>query len=82
VNIYLGAEVRQTLTNIFSKILKQKIKVEENIFRAECSNWDSLRHVEIVFVVEDAFGIIFLPEDLEKLLSIDDFEKIVSSKLK
>jgi acyl carrier protein len=81
VNTNLGAEVRQVLTNIFSKILKQKITVEENIIRTECSNWDSLRHIEIVFVVEDAFGVSFLPEDLEKLLSIDDFESIVKSKL-
>jgi acyl carrier protein len=73
--------VREKLIAIFSKLLKKNISINENIVRSECSEWDSLKQVEIVFIVEDAFNINFSSEDLDKLISIDAFEHVIRKKI-
>ncbi|HET7603716.1 MAG TPA: acyl carrier protein [Gemmatimonadales bacterium] len=38
--------------------------------REEISEWDSLKHMEIVFAVEDSFGIEFREDELPYLNSV------------
>lgn len=38
--------------------------------RESIAAWDSLKHVEIVFLLEDEFGIEFVHDDLEELNSV------------
>ena len=40
--------------------------------------WDSLRHMNLIFAVEDAFGIRFDDADLPKLTSIAAIERVLA----
>jgi acyl carrier protein len=44
-------------------------------------NWDSLNHLNVVLALEQEFGIQFLPEEIEKLLSVECFATLLEEKL-
>lgn len=62
-----GREVRK----VVGLVLGRPIAENENVSRDSEPRWDSLKHVEIMFAVEDAFGARFSEEDLMKLNSTD-----------
>lgn len=39
--------------------------------RSDLPQWDSLKHVELVFALEDACGVEFGPDELTSLDSLD-----------
>jgi acyl carrier protein len=45
-----------------------------SLVKADGGSWDSLRHVELLFAVEDAFNIRFSEEDFAKIASFHDLE--------
>jgi acyl carrier protein len=69
--------VRVKLAEIFSAVLKRPIGPEDTVNRDGDKDWDSLRHVELVFVIEDAFGVTFPPEIAERLASLDAFAESI-----
>ncbi len=65
------AEVRATIANIIRTMLKRDIADDENVIRGDEPKWDSLMHVEMLFVIEDGCNVVFSPESSEKLDSLD-----------
>jgi acyl carrier protein len=43
--------------------------------------WDSLKHVEVIFMLEDEFGMQFAEEEFARLNSAEDIVKLVESRL-
>lgn len=44
------------------------------------SNWDSLRHLNMVLTLEQEFGVEFAPEEIEQLLSVEIIADFVKEK--
>ncbi|MEI6246491.1 MAG: acyl carrier protein [Acidobacteriota bacterium] len=42
--------------------------------------WDSLRHMEIIVGLEDAFGIELAAEDLMEMTSLAEIKRVLASK--
>jgi acyl carrier protein len=59
---------RETVAALLSLALARPVSTETDVSRDDCGDWDSLKHVEFVFMVEDRFGIQF-PEEVMPLLS-------------
>ncbi len=49
--------------------------------RTEKNQWSSLQHVEIVFALEDTFGLSFTQEELAQLTTVQNIIDCVSKKL-
>jgi acyl carrier protein len=62
-------------------VLNRKVGDGENITRAQESAWDSLKHVEIMFAVEDHFSVKFSAEDLAALDSVSAIASAVERQL-
>lgn len=43
--------------------------------------WDSLRHMIIIFGLEDAFGIRFTDDEITQLVSASKIDEIIAGKL-
>ena len=43
-------------------------------------NWDSMRHLNMVLALEGAFGVMFVPEEMERMVSIETIAAIVAEK--
>lgn len=63
----VDALVRETI----GILLGRRIAPGEHVARGEDPDWDSLKHIEIIFAVEGACDVRFREEDLGSLLDID-----------
>ena len=43
-------------------------------------NWDSLRHLNLIVALEEAFGIEFSEEEMENLLSFANIREYIKRK--
>ena len=58
-----------TLKALLSETLKRSVGDEENVTRADEPAWNSLLHMELVFMIEDEFGIEFEADEIAELAS-------------
>ncbi len=58
----------ETLLNILTTVLKCPVTAEST--RENTPQWDSLKHIEVIFILEDEFGIQFTEEEMGALNSV------------
>lgn len=51
-----------------------KMPVDAGLQRSAAPTWDSLKHVEIVFALEDVLGLEFSPDEMG---SLDSAQRII-----
>lgn len=69
-------EVQARVLELLSTLLKTP--VDASASTETLPAWDSLRHIEVIFAVEDAFGVQFPEEALGELTSV---ERVVDAVL-
>ncbi|MDA5192510.1 acyl carrier protein [Govanella unica] len=62
---------RQKITEILSLVLQKDFASGIEISRETEEGWDSLKHVELIFALEDAFEVSFDENDMTQMTSID-----------
>ena len=66
------------------EIMKDVLETEDislNTSQENCENWNSLRHLNLVSELEDAFNMEFEPEEIAEMKSVEMVLKILQSKL-
>ncbi|MCX7946505.1 MAG: acyl carrier protein [Hydrogenophilus sp.] len=71
--------LRQNLLEIMRTVLKVP-DLSPHAERQAVAQWDSLRNIELIFALEDAFGIEFTAEELETFTSVDAILRILTKK--
>ncbi|TFW06312.1 acyl carrier protein [Oxalobacteraceae bacterium OM1] len=71
-------DIENTLLKVLSAVLKREFSPGTALDRSSINEWDSLKHVEIMFAVEDEFSVSFTEEELAEL---DNVERIVNAVL-
>ncbi|ABQ27356.1 acyl carrier protein [Geotalea uraniireducens] len=71
-------QIEQTVLSVLEAFLKCQLKLGDDICRQNASDWDSLKHIEIMFALEEELGVEFSQEELAKL---DSVVKIVDAVL-
>lgn len=67
--------LEEKVVAILATILKRPLDAEAEIMRESTEGWDSLKHVELLFALEDEFGVEF---DEQEQSEIDGVARIVS----
>jgi acyl carrier protein len=70
------AEVESAIRQVLETVLRRTIAPGEDVQRQKESTWDSLKHVELIFSVEEALDIQFDAEELDRL---DSYRKLVDA---
>jgi acyl carrier protein len=70
--------MRNKIKTIISEVLK--INVDDSTSQATCGEWDSLRHLNLVFELETAFHVSFEPDEMARMINIDVIEEIIKAK--
>ena len=70
-------QIINRLSNVFNEILGGN-KFELTITMDEVSEWDSLKHIQLLSSIEEAFGIEIQFEDALEMISV----KSIMSKIK
>jgi len=61
-------QIEQVVLKVISTVLREPVGPDAS--RSGLAKWDSLKHVEIMFALEDAFDMVFSEEDLSGLDSV------------
>ncbi len=72
-------ETAVQIRDVLSKVLQRPVGPDESVSRDTEPKWDSLKHVEIMFAVEDACGVRFSAEELAALRDVQSIIKAVDS---
>ena len=70
--------VESIVLDVFFTVLKRKVDINDS--RLTVSEWDSLKHIEIIFALEDELGIQFNEEEIAQLNDVTKIIKIASAK--
>ena len=65
---------------LFKKNFKNKVNIEE-ISMKNCSEWDSIKHFDLIASIENEVGIVFKPNDIMKFKSYKDGLNIIKKNL-
>jgi acyl carrier protein len=63
----LGSEIREVL----SAVLGRPIASGDDVARVDNPDWDSLKHIEVVFALEGALGVRFDADEIGYLSGVD-----------
>lgn len=63
--------VQRELLSIFRVIFRRDFVYGQDVRRADTQQWDSLRHIELMFAIEDHFGVQFSEHQLATLSSLE-----------
>jgi acyl carrier protein len=69
-----------TVREILEAALSSPLEGVENPARGEIESWDSLTHVEIVFMLEEQFDVRFSEEEISRLTSLRDIIGVLEDK--
>lgn len=62
-------EVSEKLANILSTVFEKTISIRDNFSMESSDDWTSLKHIELIVMLEEEFEISFEPEIISELTS-------------
>ncbi len=71
-------EIESGVVDVISGVLKCDVDLTSS--RDNLYQWDSLKHIEIVFALEDEMGIRFAEEELAELDSVSDIVERITAR--
>lgn len=69
-------DLRTTVRQIVEAVLRHELPADKNLARKDVPGWDSLKHVEVLFGIEEQFGITL---DEDAFAMAQDIEAIAAS---
>lgn len=73
-----SASIQDTVLQVAGSVLKHEMHAGST--RENTPRWDSLKHVELVFAIEDELGIQFDETELGQLDSVQAIVRLAQSK--
>jgi acyl carrier protein len=70
-------EIELALLEVFAVVLGREVSLDAT--RDDVAAWDSLQHMQLVFAVEERFGVQFKEEELAGLGSLRQFADSIQS---
>jgi acyl carrier protein len=74
------------MENKIKEILSLVLGIDQNLIHddsmsSDFKQWDSVKHINIVLVLEEEFKIKFTPEEMAELISVKLINHVVKEKL-
>lgn len=74
------AEIEAAVADLLSITVGRPVTQNEHVTRDREPTWDSLKHVQLVLMLEEQFGIQFSEEEMAALSSADEIVRAVEAK--
>jgi acyl carrier protein len=73
--------VDDRLQEIFRDVLNDPtLELTDGATAAELPGWDSLAHINVLFAIEETFGVRFRTGEFRRLESISDLKRTLAAK--
>lgn len=74
------AEIQEAVADLLSISLERQVAREEPVTRESDPKWDSLKHVQLILLLEEHFGVQFSEEEMRALRSSDEIVRAIEEK--
>lgn len=71
--------MEKKILNVLRMVLENEA-IGENCSQEICPMWDSLRHLNVCFTLENEFNVMFTPEEMMKMRSFNDIVLLLKTK--
>lgn len=72
--------VEVKVCELFTLVLEKPVSAGQPLSRATEPKWNSLKHVELIFALEDAFGIRFSETEMAGLDSLSSIVEAIERR--
>lgn len=70
------------IKNVMSAVLEIPIdEIDDDTSPDNVSSWDSLKHMNLVFALEEEYEIEFIEEEIVEMMNLSHIKSIVMEKL-
>jgi acyl carrier protein len=73
-------EIQAAVAELLSVSLGRQVAQTEFVKRDSDPKWDSLKHVQLILVLEEHFGVQFSEEEMGALRSSDEIVQAIEEK--
>ncbi|GIP31285.1 phosphopantetheine-binding protein [Paenibacillus sp. J2TS4] len=70
-------EIRSKVSTLVSEVLQIPVSANLNLTRNTTAQWDSLKHLELILVLEEEFQVRFSAEQTANIQSLEDIVAIL-----
>lgn len=74
------AEIQAAVADLLSITLARPIRQNDDVAREAEPAWDSLKHVELMLMLEERFGLQFSEEEMATLCSSGEIVRAIERK--
>lgn len=74
------AEIQEAVAELLSISLERQVARAESVTRDCDPKWDSVKHVELILMLEEHFGVQFSEEEMGALRSSDEIVQAIEEK--
>jgi acyl carrier protein len=60
-------DIESTVRGVLETALGRAIAPDEDVVRDREPGWDSVKHIEVLFMIEEELGIMFAPDEMAEL---------------
>lgn len=73
--------MEEKIKEIMSQVFEMKVgDFPDSISQEKIGNWDSLRHLNLIVELEEAFDKSFEPEEISEMISMEKIIETISKK--
>jgi len=73
--------IHERLTTAFHSVVAPDVEVHPKLSAADVDEWNSLAQVNLIFAIEEEFGLEFSQTEMTGLANIGDLERLVVQRL-
>ena len=74
--------IHERLTDLFRSVFNdESIELSDTMTADNIEGWDSIGHINLIFAVEEEFGIKFTTHELNGLHSVGDLRVTIGKRL-
>jgi len=74
-------KVDDRLKEVFRAVFEdEELQVAGSTTAADVEGWDSVAHINLIFAIEEEFGIQFSSRELEEIRNVGDLQAIISQR--
>jgi acyl carrier protein len=73
-------EIQEAVAELLSLSLGRAVVQTESVTRDSDPKWDSLKHVQLILLLEEHFGVQFSEEEMGALHSSDEIVQAIEEK--
>lgn len=75
------SDIHERLGPIFREIIGDHIELHDGLNANDTEAWDSLAHVNLMFAIEEEFGVRFGQDEMVELRDVGELKALIAKKV-